>query len=56
MLHQIWIHIGSSVTRRILVSLPDDGPKSRHILMSLPDDGPMGPTHVAGNKYLIVKY
>jgi hypothetical protein len=28
----------------------------RRILTSLPDDGPMRPKHVAGNKYSIVKY
>jgi hypothetical protein len=28
----------------------------RRILISLPDDGPMRPKHVAGNKYSIVKY
>jgi hypothetical protein len=28
----------------------------RRIPISLPDDGPMGPKHVAGNKYSVVKY
>jgi hypothetical protein len=29
---------------------------TRRIIISLPDDGPMRPKHVAGNKYLIAKY
>jgi hypothetical protein len=42
MLLQIWIYISNSMSRRILISLLDDGP--------------MRPKHVAGNKYSIVKY